>query len=205
MKRRRRPLLIGLTGGIGCGKSAAAARFAALGVPVIDTDAIARELTMPGHPILAEIAAVFGPAVFSTDGALDRAALRRLVFADEAARARLEAILHPAIGAEVDARLSRLPSETPYVILVVPLLLERPGWRERVDRILVVDCPESLQKLRVMQRSGLTADEVAAIMATQADRATRLAAADDVIENDADFEHLAHEVERLDALYRRLA
>lgn len=199
------PFVIGLTGGIGSGKSVVAGRFAALGVPVIDTDVLARELTRPGQPTLARIVAAFGEDILTAAGELDRAALRRKVFADAAARQRLEAIIHPAIAARVAARLQCLPHGAPYALLVVPLLVERPGWRERVDRVLVVDCPESLQIERVMARNGLARAEVEAILAAQASRQQRLAIADDVIVNDDGLERLAEAVARLDRRYRLLA
>ncbi len=187
--------VVGLTGGIGSGKSAAAEAFAALGAVIIDTDAIAHDLTAPGGAALAELRAAFGPDVFFAGGALDRAALRRIVFANPAARARLEAILHPLIHAEAEARLRRLASaDFSYAVLVVPLLAETGGWRERVDRVVVVDCPEETQIARVMARSGLTRGEVERIMAAQATRAARRRIADDLIVNDASLADLQAQV-----------
>lgn len=195
--------IVGLTGGIGSGKSTVADRFAHLGVPVIDTDAIARELTAPGGAALAPIHAAFGDAVMRADGTLDRAALRRLVFADSSARLQLEAILHPRIRQAVEATTSTL--HAPYVLVVIPLLVETGSYRDLLNRVLVVDCPETMQIERVMARSGLTHDEVAAVMAAQAGRAERLAAADDVIVNAGSPEALATEVEALNGRYRALA
>jgi dephospho-CoA kinase len=195
--------IVGLTGGIGSGKSAAADRFAALGVAVVDTDAIAHELTADGGAAMPALAATFGPEVAAPDGALDRARMRRLVFADPAARQRLEAILHPMIRSLSAERCRQAP--TPYVILAVPLLVESGAYRERCDRIVVVDCPESLQISRVMARSGLSEREVRAIMANQASRAERLAAADDVVANDGDLASLEMRVGELHRSYLRLS
>lgn len=191
--------IVGLTGGIGSGKSTVADLFAALGVLVVDTDVIAHELTGPQGAAMPEIAAVFGDSVVLAGGGLDRAAMRRQVFSDPLARARLQAILHPMIRRESEARCE-FARGAPYVLLVVPLLLESGGYRQRVDRILVVDCDEGDQVSRVMARNGLTDQEVRAIMATQASRAERLAAADDVVENARGRENLGA---RIGALHRR--
>lgn len=196
-------LVVGLTGGIGSGKSTVAERFARLGVPVIDTDVIARDLTAPGGAALAQIRAAFGDEVVRADGTLDRAALRRRVFADEAQRRQLEAILHPRIRQAVEEALAAL--DAPYALVVIPLLVETGSYRDLLDRVLVVDCPEAVQLERVMARSGLAREEVAAILAVQAGRAERLAAADDVIANTAAPEALDTEVEALDGRYRGLA
>lgn len=196
--------VVGLTGGIGSGKSAVAERFAARGVPIVDTDAIAHELTAPGGAAIAPIRAAFGDAVLTADGALDRSAMRRLVFAEPAARKRLEAILHPLIRVESEARLCRLASAE-YAILVVPLLVESGDFRSRVDRVCVVDCPEELQIARVMARSGLSRGEVQAIIAAQASRAARLAAADDVIDNSRGLAELDVQVTQLHEKYLALA
>jgi dephospho-CoA kinase len=195
--------IVGLTGGIGSGKSTVADCFASLGVPVIDTDVIARELTAAGGTALAQIRAAFGDAVMRADGSLDRAALRRLVFADNAARLQLEAILHPRIRQVVAEVLATL--NAPYALVVIPLLVETGGYRDLLNRVLVVDCPEATQIERVMARNGLTRGEVAAILAAQAGRAERLAASDDVIVNTASPAALAGEVEALDGRYRDLA
>ena len=195
--------IVGLTGGIGSGKSAAADRFAALGAALVDTDAIAHELTAVGGAAMPALEAAFGPEVAAPDGALDRARMRRLVFADPAARQRLEAILHPMIRNLSAERCRQAP--TAYVILAVPLLVESGTYRERCDRIVVVDCPESLQISRVMARSGLSEPEVRAIMANQASRAERLAAADDVVANDGDLASLEMRVGELHRSYLRLS
>lgn len=194
---------IGLTGGIGSGKSTVAQYFAAHGVPVIDTDVIARELTMQDGTALTAIRTAFGAGVMHEDGTLDRAALRRRVFADPAARRRLEAILHPPIRQAVEAALAQL--HAPYAMVVIPLLVETGGYKDLLDRILVVDCPEDMQITRVMARSGLARREVEAILAAQAGRAERLAQADDVILNTASPEALQIEVEALHRRYQALA
>lgn len=206
MPREVNSLIVGLTGGIGSGKSAVADRFAARGAAIIDTDVISRQLTGPGGAALPAIAEAFGPAMIAADGALDRAAMRRCVFADPAARQRLEAILHPLIRQMADRQMAdALAAGLPYGILVVPLLVESGDYRSRVDRVLVVDCPESLQVERVMARSGLSADDVAAILAAQARRADRLAAADDVIVNDQGWTALDRRVDELHRNYLHLA
>ena len=195
--------VVGLTGGIGSGKSAAADAFAALGVSVVDTDAIAHELTAPGGVAMPGLVAAFGAEVAAVGGALDRARMRRLVFADPAARERLEAILHPLIRT-LSAERCRL-ALSPYVILAVPLLVESGTYRERCDRIVAVDCPEGLQICRVMARNGLAEAEVRAIMATQASRDERLAVADDVITNDHDLANLEKQVGELHRKYLQLS
>ena len=195
-------LRVGLTGGIGSGKSTVADSFASHGVPVIDTDVIARDLTAPGGAALAQIRAAFGDTVMQVDGTLDRAALRRRVFADSAARRQLEAILHPRIRQAVEEALATLTA--PYALIVIPLLVETGGYRDLLDRVLVVDCPEDVQIARVMARNGFTRDEVAAILAAQAGRAERLAAADDVIVNTGSPEGLRAEVAALHRRYQAL-
>ncbi len=174
---------IGLTGGIGSGKSTVARRFAALGALVVDTDALAHALTAPGGAALPAIAAAFGPDMIGADGAMDRARMRALVFAQPAERARLEAILHPMIGAATrEAAAAAAPSQA--VVFDVPLLTESANWRARVDRVLVVDCTPATQVARVVQRSGWAADAVERTIAQQATRAQRRAIADAVIFND---------------------
>lgn len=195
--------VVGLTGGIGSGKSAAADCFAALGVGLVDTDAIAHELTAAGGAAMPALVAAFGAEVAAADGALDRGRMRRLAFADPSARGRLEGILHPLIR-KLSAERCRLAG-SPYVILAVPLLVESGSYRERCDRIVAVDCPESLQISRVMARNGLSEAEVRAIMATQASRAERLAVADDVIANDGDLANLEMQVGELHREYLRLS
>jgi len=194
---------VGLTGGIGSGKSTVADCFAALGVPVIDTDVIARELTAPGSAALEAIRSVFGATVMQADGTLDRAALRRRVFADSAARHQLEAILHPRIRQVVEQKLATLSA--PYALIVIPLLVETGGYRDVLNRVLVVDCPEAVQIARVMARSGLVHDEIKAILAAQAGRAERLVVADDIIVNAASLEALRAEVAVLHQRYLALA
>lgn len=197
--------VVGLTGGIGSGKSAVARLFAERGITVVDTDAIAHALTAPGGAAMSAIRAEFGDDVVSTDGALDRAAMRAVVFADPAARKRLEAILHPMIRGESERQLSANPANSPYAILMVPLLVESGDYRKRVDRIAVVDCAETTQIDRVVSRNGLARDEAERILAAQATRAERLAAADDVINNDGALAELPAQVERLHAHYLALA
>lgn len=195
--------IVGLTGGIGSGKSAAATLFEQLGAAVVDTDAIAHALTAPGGAAIAPIRAVFGDEVIDARGALDRAAMRRKVFADGSAKARLEGILHPMIRAEADRRSAAARSA--YVVLVVPLLVESGGYRSRVQRVAVVDCPEEMQVARVMARSVLSAEEARAIMAAQVDRQARLAVADDVIDNGGELAALRPQVEALHRRYIEMA
>ena len=187
--------IVGLTGGIGSGKSTVADLFVARGAALVDTDAIAHELTAAHGQAMPALLAEFGPAAANAAGALDRAAMRRRIFADPSAKARLEGILHPLIR-QLSAERCRAAA-APYVILAVPLLVESGNYRERCDRVVVVDCPESLQIARVMARSRLSADEVRAIMATQASRQQRLAAASDVVDNDGGREELARQVDEL--------
>ena len=187
---------IGLTGGIGSGKSALAAMLQELGAAVIDADAIAHELTAPGGEAIAPIREAFGEQAIDAGGALDRARMRELAFADARQRARLEAILHPLIGARLQQLAETLPG--PYVVLVVPLLVESLArWRGRVERIVVVDCPAEQQIRRVMQRSGLSREQVQRILDAQATREQRLAAADWVIDNSADLARLREQALRL--------
>ena len=196
-------LVVGLTGGIGSGKSAVANAFAALGVPIVDVDAIAHELSAAGAAGQRAVADAFGASAVTADGSLDRRWLRDRAFDDPAFRQRLESLLHPLIRAEADRRVAQWTAA--YGLLVVPLLLERGGARERVHRVLVVDCPEDVQVARVMARSGLTAGQVRAIMAAQLSREARLAQADDVIDNSGPHAAIAPQVERLHARYRGIA
>lgn len=198
-------LVVGLTGGIGSGKTTVADLFAAQGAAIVDTDVIAHTLTAPAGEAIPAIREVFGDAVLASDGRLDRAAMRTRAFTDPSARKRLEDILHPLIRVHSEAQCRAAMSVAPYVLLVVPLLIESPAFRNRVDRILVVDCDEALQRARVVARSGLADDAVRAIMATQATRAARLAAADDVITNDAELPALRQQVEVLHTQYLALA
>lgn len=190
--------VVGLTGGIGSGKSAAADEFARLGATIVDTDEIAHELTGPGGAAIDAVRQLFGDDFIDARGAMDRRRVREVVFAEPHAKERLEALLHPLIR---DESLRRIAAATgPYVIHVVPLLVESPGYRDRVDRVLVIDCPEATQLARVRARSGLSEDEVRRIIAAQATRETRLAGADDVIDNSGSLEDLRRQVA---ALHRR--
>jgi dephospho-CoA kinase len=197
------PLVVGLTGGIGSGKSAAADAFARLGATIVDTDAISHELTGPGGAAVAEIQRQFGRAFVDASGAMNRKRMRDLVFSDAEEKQRLEALLHPLIRAESQRRIERAAG--PYVIHVVPLLIESPGYRERVARVLVVDCPEAIQIARVRQRSGLPEAEVQRIIASQIQRERRLAAADDVIDNSGPIAALQQQAEKLHEKYLALA
>jgi dephospho-CoA kinase len=194
---------VGLTGGIGSGKTTVADMFAARGAALVDTDLIAHQLTAPGGAAIAEIHAQFGAAFLTADGAMDRARMRAYVFSEPSAKARLEAILHPLIRIETERAAQA--AEGAYLLFVVPLLVESRGWRDRVSRILVVDCDEQTQVRRVIGRSGLPEAQVRAIMANQATREQRLAAADDVITNDGDTLALVPQVDRLHARYLALA
>jgi dephospho-CoA kinase len=196
-------LVVGLTGGIGSGKSAAADEFARLGAAVVDTDAIAHELTAPGGAAIGEVRRRFGPGFIDAAGAMDRKRMRELVFADPGAKHRLEAILHPMIRTESQRRIAAAfaARTAPYVVLVVPLLVESAGYRERVGRVLVVDCPEDLQVARVRQRSGLSEDAVRRIIASQIQRESRLGAADDVIDNSGTIAALQQQVRELHEKY----
>ena len=196
-------LVVGLTGGIGSGKSAAAEAFEKLGATVVDTDAIAHELTGPGGAAVAEIARQFGKAFIDATGAMDRKRMRDLVFTDAEEKQRLEALLHPMIRAESERRIAAAPGA--YVIYVVPLLVESAGHRERVGRVLVVDCPEALQLSRVRQRSMLPEGQIKRIIASQIKRESRLAAADDVIDNSGTIAALQQQVAALHEKYLALA
>jgi len=195
--------VVGLTGGIGSGKSAAAREFERLGASIVDTDAIAHQLTAPGGAALAHIKALFGEAFIGPSGAMDREAMRNRVFGDPQAKRALEALLHPMIRAEGQRRIAAAGG--PYVIYVVPLLVESGDYRGRVDRVLVVDAPEALQLERARSRSGLPEREVRAIMAQQLSRAARLAAADDVIDNRGAPDALRAQVAALHARYLKMA
>jgi dephospho-CoA kinase len=195
--------VVGLTGGIGSGKSAAADEFARLGATVVDTDTIAHELTRAGGAAIPAVRREFGDDAIASDGAMDRARMRARVFADPAAKKRLEAILHPMIRAESERRIGAATG--PYVVHVVPLLVESRDYRKRVQRVLVVDCQEDIQIARVQARSKLAADEVRAIIASQAPRAARLAAADDVIDNSGTIAALRKQVVAMHERYLALA
>jgi dephospho-CoA kinase len=190
---------VGLTGGIGSGKSTVADLFAARGAAVIDTDLIAHQLSAPGGVAIDALRQAFGDDFITPQGALDRHRMRALVFSDSDARRRLEAILHPLIQSEAE-RTAAL-AEGDYTIFVVPLLNEASSWRQRTDRILVIDCDEATQIARVMLRNQLSAEQVKAIIAAQIPRERRLAMADDIIENNGDSAALPSHIDRLHALY----
>jgi len=200
---RTRRLVVGLTGGIGSGKSAAANEFERLGATVVDTDAIAHELTRAGGAALPGVRQLFGNVVFDATGAMDRDKVRALVFADPQARRRLESLLHPMVREQSQFRIRGATG--PYVVHVVPLLVESADYRERVDRVVVVDCPQAQQLERVRRRSGLADDDVRAIIDAQIPRLQRLAAADDVIDNSGTLEALHAQVLTLHHCYLELA
>ncbi|CAD6558891.1 dephospho-CoA kinase [Paraburkholderia metrosideri] len=196
--------VVGLTGGIGSGKSTVADLFAAHGVPLVDTDVIAHRISAPHGLAMPLIAAEFGDAFVAPDGSLDRTRMRALVFSDEDARKRLEAITHPLIRAETERE--QREAQGPYVIIVVPLLVESGSWKNRANRVLTVDCSVETQIARVMNRNGFTREQVLAIIARQATREARLAAADDVIDNDnAPLELLKTQVDAQHRAYLSLA
>ncbi|BCF89736.1 dephospho-CoA kinase [Paraburkholderia largidicola] len=195
---------VGLTGGIGSGKSTVADLFAKRGVTLVDTDVIAHRITAPQGLAMPSIATEFGPSFVAEDGSLDRARMRALVFSDENARKRLEAITHPLIRAETERQRQQAPG--PYVIVVVPLLVESGSWKTRVNRVLAVDCSVETQIARVMRRNAFTREQVLAIIARQATREARLAAADDVIVNDnRSLDELEVDVDQLHRTYVSLA
>jgi len=199
-KDSKQPLRVGLTGGIASGKSTVAEMFADLGVPVIDTDIIAREVVKPGEPALEEIRERFGAQVLNTNGELDRAALRYLIFSDTVARHDLEAILHPRIGAETRRQSSAAAG--PYQLIVVPLLVGSQ-LLQFVDKVLIVDCGEDIQIQRLITRDGETIDQAQRILSAQASREDRLTIADDVIRNDQGLAATREQVLALDATYRQ--
>ena len=198
----RTPFRVALTGGIASGKSTVADLFAALGVPVIDTDVIAREVVEPGQPALAAVVKAFGSEVLGNDGRLDRRRLRERIFADAGARARLNAILHPAIRAEMERQSQAAGGD--YQLLVIPLLTEG-GRRDHIDRVLLVDAPEALQVERLMMRDGVSREQAVASLNAQATRAERLAMADDVLRNSGQPDELRDRVAELHGKYRALA
>jgi dephospho-CoA kinase len=193
---------VGLTGGIASGKSTAAKFFGDLGVPILDSDQVARDVVEPGQPPLERLVQRFGPTILTPDGHLDRPALRDIVFSDPKARADLEALTHPAIGAAMEARSASAGG--PYQILVIPLLVEK-NLRSNVDRVLVVDCEEALQMRRLLQRDGSSQQQAQAILDAQASRTARLKAADDVITNESAMEAVREQVVKLHARYLELA
>jgi dephospho-CoA kinase len=196
------PFLVALTGGIASGKTTVANLFAELGVPLIDTDLIARQVVEPGQPALAAVVAAFGPDILDAEGRLDRRRMRERIFTDPTAKQRLESILHPAIRAEME-RQSR-EAGGPYQVLVIPLLTEGRR-RDHVDRMLLVDVPEELQIRRLMMRDGVTHEQAGAALNAQATRAERLAMADDVVRNTGRVDDLRDEVTKLHARYLALA
>jgi dephospho-CoA kinase len=197
------PFVVGLTGGIGAGKTTVADKLAALGAEIIDTDVIARELTRAGHPLLGEIAALFGPGALTVEGELDRTGLRARVFANPEDRLRLESLLHPEIRKLVASRLRQATG--PYVVLVVPLLVETGAYADVINRVLVVDVAEETQLARVMQRSSLSRAQVQAILQAQASRSQRLARADDVLANEGQVSDLDPAIDTLHRKYLALA
>jgi dephospho-CoA kinase len=197
-----RRLRIGLTGGIASGKSTVAQRFVELGIPVIDADQSARKVVEPGKPAFAEVVKRFGPGVVALNGELDRRALRTLIFADPESRRALESLLHPLIRADMELRAQS--AVAPYIVMAIPLLIEG-GSRDRIDRILVVDVDEAVQLQRVMARDGCSLEQAQAIVASQASRSARLAAADDVLTNHGTVTDLRQSVDGLHARYLRLA
>jgi dephospho-CoA kinase len=197
-----RPYRVGLTGGIASGKSTAAKFFGALGVPIIDTDQLARDVVEPGQPPLERLVERFGAGILTEDGHLDRPALRNIVFSDPKARADLEALTHPAIGAAVEAKSTELGGI--YQILVLPLLVEK-NLGSQLNRVLVVDCDEELQIRRLQTRDGSTLEQARAILNAQASRTSRLKAAHDVIKNEGDMSAVREQVEQLHARYLELA
>jgi dephospho-CoA kinase len=205
--KARGPLVVGLTGGIGSGKSTIGAAFECRGVAVIDADAIAHEVTAPGGSGIEPIRQAFGAEFITAGGAMDRDRMRAHVFADATARTRLEGLLHPLIRAETARRLAA--ARSPYALLMIPLLVEAAGhdphWRSRFDRILVVDCSEATQVGRVMARNGFDEPAVRRIMAAQATRQERLAQSDDVINNDGGLAGIEPQVEVLHRKYLELA
>lgn len=195
-------LRIGLTGGIGSGKSTITRLFSDLGVPVIDADQVSRELVQPGQPALTQIVTLFGQGILTPEGTLDRGRLRECIFAEPMLRDQLEAILHPLIRQQILEHLSKFDS--PYAILAIPLLIET-GWQSLVDRILVIDCDTESQIVRTMQRDHVSRQQVEAILASQAKRETRLREADEIIDNSGDLAHLQWQVLALHQRYLSLS
>ena len=194
-------LVIGLTGGIGSGKTAVCQLFEKLGIPIIDADVIAHELTQADQPAVQKIIDVFGPNLLDNKGALDRTKLRQIVFSDPDKRFELESILHPLVLVEIHTRIQAM--DTPYCVICIPLLLET-DMTENIDRVLVVDAPEELQISRTQERDNLTSDEIHQIMSAQTSRSQRLDAANDVITNDSDMANLEKQVTVLHNRYLEL-
>jgi dephospho-CoA kinase len=198
-----RPLRIGLTGGVASGKSTVSQRFGELGVTVIDADVASRKVVEPGKPGLAQVVQRFGVGILDSDGKLDRRVLRDLIFKDSSLRQALDAILHPLIRAEMEYEAAQ--SNGPYVVMAIPLLVEGGSAGKRVDRALVVDVDETLQIQRLQARDGSSVEQARAILASQANRAARLAAADDVLLNTGTVAELRQAVDRLHEQYLQLA
>ncbi|MDK2124029.1 dephospho-CoA kinase [Parachitinimonas caeni] len=196
--------IIGLTGGIGCGKSTVAEWFVELGAALIDTDVIAHEMSRSGSPAMQDVASVFGPEFLTGDGALDRVKMRQLVFADSEKRKQLESIFHPRIRAEVMRRIQQVSNDAPYILLAVPLLFESNAYADVVARSLVVDCSEETQIQRVMDRSSMTEAQVRAIIASQMSRSERVNRATDLIDNGRSLEHARQQVLALHDHYTRM-
>ena len=206
MATSRQPLRVGLTGGIGSGKSTVGQMLAALGAVLIDADQISREVTGPGGAAMPAIQSTFGDAYVDASGALDRARMRQLAFSQPEARSQLEAIVHPLVALHSEQRIEQaLQAGAGLIVQDIPLLTESGRWARQLDAVVVVDCTEQTQIARVMQRSGLDEPQVRAIMAAQASRAERLAAADDVVDNAGSLEALRTQVARLHGSYLALA
>jgi len=195
-------IVIGLTGGIGSGKSTAAKTFEELGICVVDTDQIAHDIVLPGQPALSEIENIFGSDVFNPDNSLNKSKLKQLIFSNTVLKKKLESILHPRIKEEMFRMIAKCQS--PYCVAVIPLLVEK-NWQKLVDRILVIDTPQSLQIKRVRDRDNLDEDLILSIIQSQANRSTRIAAADDVINNDGNPENLKRQLTDLHHRYLQLA
>ncbi|MFZ6848518.1 dephospho-CoA kinase [Undibacterium sp. RuRC25W] len=200
---RSSPFAIGLTGGIGSGKTTVTDMFQQLGIAIIDTDAIAHQLTTPEGLAIPAIRQTFGNAAIAETGAMNRSWMRELVFNDSKAKKKLEQILHPLIRQQCEKQAA--DASSPYAIFAVPLLVESGNWRQRVNRIAVVDCMEETQITRVMKRNNLSLEQVQSIMRAQASREQRLAAADDIIENEADLSVVKQRVKELHEQYLKLA
>jgi dephospho-CoA kinase len=196
---------IGLTGGVGSGKSTVATMLESFGAGLVDADALVHELIGPGGAAVAAVRAEFGSDAIATNGSVDRTWMRTRVFTDPNARRRLEDVLHPRVRTESQARADALADSVPYVVLMIPLLVESGGWSRRAQRVLVVDCTETTQIERVCRRPGMTRATALGILAAQATRATRLAAADDVLFNELPLDDLRDRVEQLHRQYLRCA
>ncbi|MCL4408833.1 dephospho-CoA kinase [Aliidiomarina haloalkalitolerans] len=199
---KKEPWILGVTGGIGSGKSTATERFAAHGIVVVDADEVARQVVAPGSDVLAKIAKQFGPRVLTQDGSLNRAELRQIIFADPEAKAWLNQLMHPAIRSEMLQQLQAATS--PYVILSAPLLLEN-GLEQYCQRVLVIDVAESVQRERTQARDQVSSEQVNAILASQLNREQRVAKADDIVDNSGSVRDLQEKIDRLHEYYLRIA